>query len=771
MRHHFGEFMQTLAPVEQSKKELSRVDALEKVLGKTRYTTDMIDQEVLYLRIVRSPHAHATIKGMDVSAAEKVPGVVKVVTAKDVPGANEVGFFIQDQPLFCDKKVRFIGDAVAMVIAETPEAAELGTQAVKVDYESLPAVFEPEDALRDGAVKLHEKGNLLDHYFVKKGNVEEGFRQADIIIKGTYQTPIQEQAYLETEAALAYPTQDGITVLGSLQCPFAVEKAVKIVLGKAVPNVRIVLAPTGGAFGGKEDAPDEVCARAALATYLTKKPALLAFSRKESTIFHPKRHPIRFEREMGVTRDGKVTAVRAKVVLDGGAYASLSSRVLFQSVCLVAGAYDVPNVYVDGIVAYTNKVPMGAFRGFGKPQALFAAELQMDEAAEQLHMDPFEFRRKNILRVGSRTATGQLLSSSVGLEECLLKAAEESSWKTKRASYSTGQTGVMRRGIGMACMIHPTSLGPLGVDVGSGIVQVAEDGTIQVRTGMTEYGQGIYTGFVKIVARVLGLKRTRIDVEMADTGRALDSGPTVASRSTVMGGKAIYMAAKQLQDKMAKVAAESLSCKPEDLVWDDDSIRNPSSGKKLSFDQLVSDCRRRGLELREEAWNRTTGINWDAEKGQGSPWKSYSWAVHVAEVQVDTETGKVDVLNYVAAHDSGTVLIPTQFKSQIYGGVVQGLGYALMEELIIDNGKMMNASFLDYYIPTAADIPSIKPILVEAPDIENGPFGAKGIGEPPIEPVAAAVGNAVYNALGFPVREFPYTPERVRMALSARDGR
>ena len=511
--------------------------------------------------------------------------------------------------------------------------------------------------------------------------------------------------------------------------------------------------------------------RAALATYLTKKPALLAFSRKESTIFHPKRHPIRFEREMGVTKDGKITAVRAKVVLDGGAYASLSSRVLFQSVCLVAGAYDVPNVYVDGVVAYTNKVPMGAFRGFGKPQALFAAELQMDEAAEQLHMDPFEFRRKNILHVGSRTATGQLLTSSVGLEECLLKAAEESSWKTKRPSYSAGQTGEMRRGIGMACMIHPTSLGPLGVDVGSGIVQITEDGTVQVRTGMTEYGQGIYTGFIKIVAKVLGLKRTRIEVEMTDTSRALDSGPTVASRSTVMGGKAIYMAAKQLQNKMANIAAESLSCKPEELVWDDDSIKGPTSDKKLSFDQLVRDCRRRGLELREEAWNRATGINWDAEKGEGSPWKSYSWAVHVAEVQVDTETGKVDVLNYVAAHDSGTVLIPTQFKSQIYGGVVQGLGYALMEELVINNGKIMNASFLDYYIPTAADIPTIKPILVEAPDIENGPFGAKGIGEPPIEPVAAAVGNAVYNALGFSIREFPYTPERVRMALSARDDR
>ncbi|HUK50516.1 MAG TPA: molybdopterin cofactor-binding domain-containing protein, partial [Terriglobales bacterium] len=403
MRNNFGEHMQTLVAVEESKKELRRVDALEKVLGKTKYTTDLIDQEVLYLRLVRSPHAHATVNRIDVSSAEKINGVVKVVTGKDVPGANEVGFFIQDQPLFCDKKVRFIGDAVAMVIAETPEAAEVGMRAVKVEYSPLPAVFDPEEALREGAVKIHEKGNLLDHYFVKKGNVEDGFREADFIIKGTYHTPVQEQAYLETEAALAYPTPEGITVLGSLQCPFAVEKAAKIVLGKAVPNVRIILAPTGGAFGGKEDAPDEVCARAALATYLTKKPTLLAFSRKESTIFHPKRHPIKFEREMGVTKDGKITAVKAKVILDGGAYASLSSRVLFQAVCLVAGAYDIPNVYVDGIVAYTNKVPMGAFRGFGKPQAHFAAEMQMDEAARQLQMDPFEFRKRNILRVGSRT--------------------------------------------------------------------------------------------------------------------------------------------------------------------------------------------------------------------------------------------------------------------------------------------------------------------------------------------------------------------------------
>ncbi len=237
-----------------------------------------------------------------------------------------------------------------------------------------------------------------------------------------------------------------------------------------------------------------------------------------------------------------------------------------------------------------------------------------------------------------------------------------------------------------------------------------------------------------------------------------------------MGGKALYLAAIQLKDKMARVAAESLSCKPEDLLWENDVIKQRSGTKELTFAELVNECRRKGLDLKEEAWNRATGINWDKEKGEGSPWKSYSWAVHVAEVQVDVETGKVDLLNYVAAHDSGTVILPTQFKSQIYGGVVQGLGYALMEELLIGNkGQIMNPGFLDYYIPTFADVSTIKPILVEAPDLENGPFGAKGIGEPPIEPVAAAVGNAVYNALGFPIRTFPYTPERVQTALAARD--
>lgn len=750
----------------KSQEETLRVDASDKVLGRTKYTTDLAADDVLYVRVVRSPYAHAIVKGIDKSGAEKISGVVRVVTAEDVPGSKDIGVFIQDQPLFCHDKVRFIGDPVAMVVAESPEAAELGVQAVRVEYEPLPGIFDPEESLRE-AVMIHEKGNLIDTSIVRKGDVEQGLREADYVISGTYRTPIQEQAYLETEAALAYkPSEDGITVVGCMQAPFVVEHAVKMVLGKAVPKVRIIVAPTGGAFGGKEDAPEGVCAMVALAAHLTKKAALLAFSRKESIVFHPKRHPMAIKREMGVTRDGRITAVRERIIADGGAYASLSPRVLFAAVCVAAGAYEVPNVYVEGHVAYTNKVPTGAFRGFGKPQSLFAAELQIDEAAEKIGMDPAEFRLRNILRVGSSTATGQVLKNSVGLEECLLKSIEAAHWTRRRPAPQTG--GAHKRGIGMACLIHPTGLGPVGVDVTSATVEAADDGSIVVRTGLAEYGQGLHTGYARIVRRTLGLDRTQVRVELPDTMLALDSGPTVASRGTAMGGKAVLLAAEKLKERLATTAAELLSSPIREIVFENDCVfATRSPHRRLTFAELVASCRKRGLSLKEEAWNQVSDISWDRQKGQGSPWVSYSFGVHVAEVEVDTETGKVDLLNYVAAHDSGTVIAPTQFKSQIYGGVVQGLGYALIEELLIDEGRITNGSFLDYYIPTAADIPRITPILVEAPD-DYGPFGAKGIGEPPIEPVAAAVGNAIYNAVGFPIREFPYTSERVRQAIVAR---
>ena len=734
---------------------------MDKALGETKYTTDNVQEDALYVRVARSPHPHAIIKRIDTSRAERVQGVVRVATARDIPGSNYIGYVVQDRPVLCHDKVRFVGDNVALVVADTPESAELGVQAVSVEYEPLPAVFEASQAMRKGAPKIHPGGNLTASHFVRLGDAEVGLEKADFVLKGTYTTPVQEQAYLETEAALAYPRSEGMVVLGSMQNPFMVKKAVSTVLGGAVPNVRVIQAPTGGGFGGKQDAPDEVCAMAALGAWLTKRPALLAFSRKESTAFHPKRHPMIFEREIGVTTSGKITAVRATILADGGAYASLSERVLFVAVIVAAGPYVVPNVAVDGTVVYTNNVPTGAFRGFGKPQASFAAELQMDEAAEKIGMDPAEFRLRNILRVGSITPTGQVLPEGAGLEECLLKARAASAWDTKRLA-GPGH-GTKRRGIGMACTIHPEGLNG-EADAATASVEITPQGKIVVRSGLTEYGQGIYTGFVRIVTKALGASPERVTVVSPDTDVVPDSGPTVASRSTVFGGKAILLAAEKLRDELAEVASDMLSCRTEELAFEDDTVRRAGHRDRVGFGELVSECSRRGLRLKEEGRVVKALPRWDKQAGNGELAPSYAFGVHVAEVEVDMETGKVDVTNYTAAHDSGAVVSPVQYESQIIGGVAQGIGYALMEELILKEGVIRNQTFLDYHIPTAADIPSIKTIIVEAPD-DFGPYGAKGVGEAGIEPVAGAVANAVYNALGFPIRRFPFTPERVSEAI------
>jgi nicotinate dehydrogenase large molybdopterin subunit len=748
---------------EPTPKEIPRLDALEKALGGTRYTTDYVQEDALYVRVVRSPHPHALIKRIDSSGAEQVQGVVRVATAKDVPGSNYIGYVVQDRPLLCHDRVRFAGDNVAFVVADTPEAAELGVQEVKVEYERLPAVFDASEALRPGAPKVHPGGNLIARHFVRLGDAGKALGKADFVVRGTYSTPVQEQAYLETEAALAYPREDGVEILGSMQNPFMVKKAVAAVLGRGVRNVRVVQAPTGGGFGGKQDAPDEVCGMAGLAAWLTKRPALLAFSRKESTTFHPKRHPMVFEREMGVNTEGKITAIRARILADGGAYASLSERVMLVAVIVAAGPYEIPNVDIDGTVVYSNNVPTGAFRGFGKPQASFAAELQMDEAAQEAGIDPVEFRLRNILGVGSITPTGQVLPPGVGLRECVVKARSASGWDTKRRE-GPGK-GTKRRGVGMALTIHPEGLNG-EADSATAAVEITAQGRVVVKTSLTEYGQGIHTGFAAIVSRVLGVSPDRVMVILPDTDLVPDSGPTVASRSTVFGGKAILLAAEKLRGTLTEVASDLLSCPASEVVLEGDSAgRRGHDGERVGFDELASECHRRGLKMEEEGKFFKPLPTWD-KAGHGDLSPSYAFGAHVAEVEVDTETGKVDVVNYTAAHDSGTVVSREQFLSQIVGGVAQGIGYALMEELILQDGIIRNKTFLDYHIPTAADVPKINTIIVEAPD-EFGPFGAKGVGEAGIEPVAGAVGNAVYNALGFPIRRFPFTPERIFMAMEA----
>jgi len=745
-------------------KEFLRMDSWEKAFGKAKYTADYFIDGLLYVKVVRSEYTHAFIKGIDISGAVRKSGLVKVLTAKDVPGVNDVGFFLPDQPVLCSDKVRYLGDGVALVVGQSMEDAAEGAELVKVDYEPLPGIFDPREARKPESIKIHEKGNVIDYHKVRKGDVKKGFDESEVVVENEYRTGSADHAYIEPEVALAIPEHDGITVIGSLQCPFAVELACRKVLGNTVKNVRVVQAVTGGGFGGKEDSPNEYCARAALSAVLTGKPVLINHTRRESMIGHPKRHPSIIRRKMGASKDGLIKAVEAEIISDGGAYASLTPRVLFSMALCVSGPYVVPNVKVDAWSMYTNNTPSGAFRGFGKPQAFFAAESQMDEMARELGLDPVDFRLKNILRLGTRTAADQLLEESVGLEQTLLKAAKESGWKTKREEYAK-QSGTKRRGIGVACVHHGTSLGPLGVDTGSAIVSILPNGKVIIKTGITDYGQGSHTGFAQLAAEVLGVPFENISVPLPDTEHVLDSGPTVASRSMFMGGNAVKMAAEKIRAKLNLIASELFGCSEKEVVCRDGlvySTRNPS--KSITFENLVIKCVEKGINLTETAWFHNKFISWDAEKGQGHPWISYSFATHIAEVEVDTETGRVKVLRYFGAHDAGKIINPLLLKGQVYGAIVQGIGYALFEEVIQRDGKILNPTFMDYYIPTIGDVPEIIPIFVEE-ECKFGPFGLKGIAEVPIEPVLGAIGNAISNAIGAPMRSTPFTLEKVYSAI------
>jgi CO/xanthine dehydrogenase Mo-binding subunit len=749
---------------EKGRNDYFRIDAERKAKGEIKYTSDLIEVNALYVKVFRSNVPHALIESLNIQDALSVPGVVKVLTYNDIPGDGIIGFFTRDQPLLAKDKVRYIGDPIALIVAETPLAAMEAMERIKVSYKPLPAVLSIDEALNPNSVKIHDRGNIKEMFTIKRGDIQRGEKESHVIVEGRYDFGYQEHAYLETEACLAIPTSDGIVAIGSMQVPFSVEKAIRTVLGNAVKNVRVIQAPTGGGFGGKEDAPDEVCAQAALAAWATGKPAFLMFNRRESICCHPKRHPGYIIRKLGATKDGKLKLLVEDIYLDGGAYMSLSPRVLFQAVMTAPGPYYIPNLQIKGVAVYTNKVPAGAFRGFGKPQSQFAAEVQMEELARELGMDPAELRLINIVHEGDELISGRL-QNGVGAEQCIKKAMEISDWKKKIVSYPlTNSTKV--RGIGMASVIHGTSIGPLGIDVGAAIVELDEEGNILIKNSLTEYGQGIMTGWTDIVKNALNVDGEIIKVLYPDTSIMYDSGPTVASRSTVVGGRALLEATLNFKSELIRFVSTLTSINPTRLSIEHNYVTDiPEKRLKITLKEIAENAKRRGIIIKGESWyNNGADVYWDRDKGVGKAWKSYSFATHIAEVEVDTETGEVKVLNYYAVHDSGKIINKKLAETQVYGGVIQGLGYALMEDLIVKDGKVLNDSFLDYMVPTFADTPNINVSFIETYNID-GPFGAKGLGEVPIEPVAAAIVNAVSNAIGKKLRAIPITPERVLTAI------
>jgi len=744
-------------------------EAKDRALGIARYGADLPAENPVYAKIVRSKFPHAKIKKIDTSRAEKLPGVIGVFTAEDIPGINEIGALVPDQPLLATDTVRYYGDSVAIVAAEDPLTAEEAAELVDVEYEPLPAVFSPLDAMKPNAPKIHEGGNYIPtgHFLVKKGDVQKAFAQPDIIVvEHEYRTQHQEHAFLDPEANLAIPEKDGtMTIIAGLQFPFGVQMTVAKILGLRSDQVRVIQAATGGSFGGRDATGPQ--AKAALVAYKTKRPTILTYTREESMTEPLVRHPYIMRYKTGATKDGKLIAVKAEIFVDAGAYETYSSGPAWRAATHAAGPYQVPNVHIEIFPYYTNNTPSGAFRGFGNPQVHFATESQMDELSEKLDMDPVEFRLKNILRDGSATATGQILDHSVGLEECVKKAVKDSHWKEKRAKYKE-MKGAKKKGIGISLMYHGASTlsePGEGPDYARSTIIVNKDGSVTYRTGIIEMGQGSPTAHTLIVAEALGIPLNYINLERFDSRTHPDAGITVASRGTYMGGISALIAAKTIAKRMKKKAAQMLDCRPSKVDFKEGKVsaKNQPS-KKTTFKELAVRCHEDGIVLSETTTYIVPRIYWDNEMGQGDTYHAFTFSATVSEVEVDMETGQVQVLKVTPVYDLGRVINRLGAEGQVEGGVVQAVGYAIMEELVHKEGLVTNPNLADYYIPTSMDSPEITSNFVEHP-FKRGPYGAKGFAESPIVGTAPSIANAIYHATGTRVRSLPITSEKIHLSL------
>jgi CO/xanthine dehydrogenase Mo-binding subunit len=615
--------------------------------------------------------------------------------------------------------------------------------------------------------------NQVVHHRLRKGDVEKGFTKAEVILEREYTTQFIEHAYIEPESLTAVPHEHNtlVTIYGSIQNPFSCRNAVASVLKVPLNKVRIIQNHMGGSFGGKDEVMSSMAARAALLALKTNQPIKMVNNRDESILESYKRHPYKMKYKIGATREGKLAAMEIKCLADSGAYACQTPFVTWRSVVQATGPYELPNVKTDTYGYYTNNIYTGAMRGYGSPQIVFAQESLMDELAEELKMTPMELRLKNIYHNNSITASGQKLDNhQVSLEEVIHKAAETINYKEKYREYCKPQSGDKKRGIGMAISFRGCSLGAEATDAAGAIVAIQRDGSILISCGLAENGEGLKTIFTQIAAEELGVDILRINYMEVDTSISPDSGATVASRSTILGGNAVKNAAHQLKEPLAKIIAADFKIKIDDLYFKNEKIYDKNKNQKIiSFTEAINLANQQGIFLSAYGWYKAPDISWDEEIGQGRPYFTYVYGCQIAEVEVDTATGQIEVLKMTAAHDVGRAINPACLKGQIYGGVMMGLGYAIMEEVETANGAVKNTNFDGYLIPTIKDMPEINAVIVENPD-PHGPYGAKSIGEPTLELGAPAIANAVAQAIGKRIRHLPLNLERILLGHSLNKG-
>ncbi len=724
-------------------KGLAKLDAPAKVSGLAMYPADIPFQDVLWVKAVRSEYPHARIIDIDLSQAQSAPGVVCILTHRDMPGSNRYGLYIPDQPALVEDKVRYMGDALALVVAETPEAASDAAKLIRVRYEPLPGIFDPFQALKQDAPLIHEKlvpndirkspTNLLDQYALRQGDVDRGFSEADVIVEANYSTTFAEHAFLDPEAGLAYVDDNGVvTVITATQWADEDLREMAEALGLPRERLRIVQAAIGGAFGGREDISVQI--HLALAALKTRRPVKMVWTREESIAVHAKRHPFYMRYRTGAKADGTLVAVEAHLAADAGAYASTSSVVLRNAHTFAAGPYRVPNVKVDSYVAYTNNNFTAAMRGFGANQVCFAYEQQMERIAEALGMDPVELRLKNLVTQGDVLPTGQVLGPGVGIRATLEACAAAFGWRESRLKAKALSSGTRRRGVGVACGFKNVGYSFGFPDKCSAIVEIYRDHVV-VKTGASDVGQGIETVAAQVASEVLAVPLSEVQVIWNDTALAPSAGSSSASRQTYMVGNAVRLAATQAR-------------------W----VMEERGGR-----EKLGDAPAVGYVTYHAP--RTQPL--DPTTGRADAHFAYCWATVMAEVEVDMETGETWVHRLVTAVDVGFPINPVMIEAQVEGGAAMALGYALTERYIIADGKPLTTDLSTYLCPTAEDVPdSIQTIMVTSKD-PNGPWGAKGIAEITMIPVTPAIINAIQDAAGVWIESLPATPEKVFRAIKA----
>ena len=735
-------------------QNLIRVDAYSKVTGKALYPQDIYMEGMAYGKTLRSTKAHAYIK-VDISAAEKVDGVLKVFTYKDLPEKNEYGVIFKDHQVFVSKKVKKIGEAIAFIVGETMKACQEGLEKIIVEYEELEAVFDPVEALKDGAPQVHDKSNEISHYKLRRGNIEEGIKKSDVIVEDIYSTHMVEHGFLQPEAGVSYVDDDGTLVLVvATQYPHYDREEIAINLGLREEEIRIINTNVGGAFGAREDITLQI--HLCLAAYTLKRPVKCIYDREESFFAHCKRHPMVMKYRTGASKDGYLQFAEVEIFGDSGANASWATNVLRKAGVHANGPYIIPNVKVDTIAAYTNNPFTGAMRGFGATQVPVGHEQQMDRLAEKLEIDPIEFRMKNIFTKGCETSTGQIMLESVPVDRCIesLKNYVEEYKKMKTKTTNP----LKRKGVGIGVSYYGTGYGNGFPDVSKARVRLLDRGRIGIFVGATEVGQGSKTILTQIGAEALNVETSSIEFICEDTKYMPDSGTAAASRQTYNTGNAIKIACENFLLEIKKIAQKELGLNTTvGLLLENDRIYLSFFPQKTITLNELSEKYKEKIEADGEFIAQTTQM--DLETGQGAPYWPYTYSAMAELLEVEIKTGKVEVLESVFAQDTGRAVNPTLVEGQIEGGYAMGLGFTLFEDLNLENGFMKNHKFSKYLLPTSMDMIDIDTVIIEDPE-STAPYGAKGIGEPVTIPVAPAILNAIYDATGVRVKDLPVTPER-----------